>query len=823
MSIDAAIELADGLLYEKTGQHLNDLQCCILRQAWGGKTYSAIAAVAGYSEGHVKDVASQLWRLLSEALGERITKGNYRSRLRYWLQRAKHRVEQKMVSAAEKFASVADPLAESSPAVLNLHFVGRADAIAALDRLVAQGHRVIVIQGEGGVGKTTLAQHYLRTHQFDRQLELLMAKETANITAIERIVEEWLRQDFNEEPGRDFGVTLERLKRQLRQQRVGILIDNLEPALDAQGQLVAPHRRYVELLRLLADAQGRSMTLVTSRDRLCEPGIKVYHYRLPGLTLASWHQFFSAQAVSLTEPALQSLHQAYSGNAKAMEILCGTVQSDFEGDLATYWQVNQTDLLVETDLKNLVVNQINRIQQLDSCAYQLLCRLSCYRYQALPKLPIEAVLAMLWDVAAAQQRQIITSLRNRSLLETSQGKYWLHPVVRAVAIARLRLSDDWEPANQAAAQYWTQSITQIITLPDALQALEAYYHHLNIQAVEAAAEVLLKSRNNQWHQFLPLASSLYRMGLLQPVIAAITQVLSALEAEASGWPKRSELLNLLGDVYWITGRIEAAIVCQEQVMTSTEIALGQDGPADSVERYYLKMLNVDSRLSIGLYKVDLGELNAAKAQLAQVIALAEGTPHAAWAEKAAVALALVDAKLGHDEQARATADRLYSSFVSSAAPEQSGRFAYFILLLGQTYSHLGERAIAFALYQKAIAFADAGHYLQVKAKALTGLAICYRQQGALSEALAYHQQSIELLEAIGATCDLAEAYYECALTQQASSPQQAATAQQRAVALFTQINAPHRIQQVSGESIPILGLASLAAAHDHPACESVPD
>ena len=82
MGIDnTALEYADQLLYERTGRHLSDLQSCIIQQSWQGQTYRQVAAIAGYSEGHIKDVASQLWRLLSEALGERITKGNLRSRL----------------------------------------------------------------------------------------------------------------------------------------------------------------------------------------------------------------------------------------------------------------------------------------------------------------------------------------------------------------------------------------------------------------------------------------------------------------------------------------------------------------------------------------------------------------------------------------------------------------------------------------------------------------------------------------------------------------------------------------------------------------------
>ena len=81
MGIEAATEYADQLLYERTGRHLSDLQSCIIQQSWQGRTYGQVATAAGFSEGHIKDVASQLWKLLSEALGERITKGNLRSRL----------------------------------------------------------------------------------------------------------------------------------------------------------------------------------------------------------------------------------------------------------------------------------------------------------------------------------------------------------------------------------------------------------------------------------------------------------------------------------------------------------------------------------------------------------------------------------------------------------------------------------------------------------------------------------------------------------------------------------------------------------------------
>jgi hypothetical protein len=55
---------------------LDSIQEFVLSQSWQGKTYSEIAKASGYGSDYIKEVGSELWQELSEALGEKVTKKN---------------------------------------------------------------------------------------------------------------------------------------------------------------------------------------------------------------------------------------------------------------------------------------------------------------------------------------------------------------------------------------------------------------------------------------------------------------------------------------------------------------------------------------------------------------------------------------------------------------------------------------------------------------------------------------------------------------------------------------------------------------------------
>jgi tetratricopeptide (TPR) repeat protein len=770
MNIDTAINWLDRALAIETGTHLNDLQIFIVRQVYLSRKYVEIAADYHCTEGHVKDTAAALWQVLTQLFGERVTKTNLKSILQRHLNAP---------SSAPK-------------TIINRQFIGREGAIASLDELIHQGQRTIAIVGEGGIGKTTLAQQYLKTAGCELILELVMAKETAQITPAAIVVEEWLRQDLHSEPGREFGVSLLRLKRQLSTRKIGILIDNLEPALNRYGQIVFARRDYLELLRVLTDRQLLGITLITSRDRLCEIDLNLSHYRLSGLDLQTWQTYFSYRQIDATASELAPLHHRYGGNAKAMEIIAGNIQADFESSITIYLRSDRNLQSVEIGLKQLIGNQFDRLATLDPDAYKLLCRAGCYRYQDLSRVNVDALLCLLWEIEPSRRIKVLSALNNRSLIESHCGQYWLHPAIRAEAIVRLQHTKDWQKSHRVAANYWTESVTKIIDVQTAIVALEAYYHYLEIDDFARAAKVLLQPRHNQWMQFLPLASSLYRLGSIQPILIAIEQVVFALPPDRD----LAELQNILGDLYWIIGQVHQAIVTQQWTFDYTTSALSTIDRSDrSHHTHCLQILHIDSLLSIGLYRIDLWELARASELFQSVIKLAQNTSGDRWVKKATICLALVQSELNHGDRAR----QLLSEVSPLTARQKlTGSSAFFLQIIGQTYTNLGEYDLARSIYQQTLTFCETGNYLQIQGRTLTGLAQVDRLQGNLQAAQTQHLQAIEILDRLGAKCDLAAAYYQAGLTWQRAGDltQSQIYWERHARKLFTEIAAPQQLAKL---------------------------
>jgi predicted DNA-binding protein (UPF0278 family) len=87
MNIEALLQAADQAAYGHTGRYLTDTQKAILRGSLQGERYRDTSIGIQKSEETLKNEASRLWRLLSEALGEKVTKANFREAIYRQFQR----------------------------------------------------------------------------------------------------------------------------------------------------------------------------------------------------------------------------------------------------------------------------------------------------------------------------------------------------------------------------------------------------------------------------------------------------------------------------------------------------------------------------------------------------------------------------------------------------------------------------------------------------------------------------------------------------------------------------------------------------------------
>ncbi|MBD2175323.1 ATP-binding protein [Pseudanabaena sp. FACHB-1998] len=484
------------------------------------------------------------------------------------------------------------PILDRTQELTPLEFIGRDRDLTNLTNLRKQ-YKLVLVKSGAGVGKSTLAREFLQTN-FKKVIRIEMGLESGNVTPAEEKVSQILRKDFDEEPSRDFGINLGILGEKLadRANPIGVLIDNLEPALDENYRFREKLRGYDALLAVLGDRDVFSFTLITSRRSLIATRAKVHEYSLEGLDITAWRQYFHDYENGADSDALVQMRDAYNGNAKVMDILHGAIKNRFDGNIGAYWSRYKDALLADSELETLISVEMDWLRDNQPDAYKLLCRMGCYRYQDVKTVPFEGLICLLWDVPESRRACVVDYLIKSSLIEV-KGEYYLHPAVRECAKLRLiKNKIDWETTNRKAAQFFMHKIARITTVEDAVLGFEVIHHYFEVNDYELSASVIFELKDNDEDEFANFGFACWRLGFSQQIILVISKILEH-ENMINNIYFRAGLYRILGYAQNQLGNIHEAMKFHE---LSGELSKNyfKDIPFERTNPYHFSMFNMRS-------------------------------------------------------------------------------------------------------------------------------------------------------------------------------------------------------------------------------------
>jgi hypothetical protein len=464
ITADEAIAIVDAALPHK---RLNNIQEQLFRQTWEGRTYSEIAETCGYDSSYIRDVGYRLWKTLSDAFGERVTKHNLQVVVRTYgnkllnLQINGANFSGRQPHIAHNFsegiceggsqAIAAHHLPNENTNQANVIKFKRCDWGSAIDTSIFYGRteemalvknwvtgdrcRLLGVFGIGGIGKTAFATKL--AEQVQEDFELVVWRSLRNAPSVEGLIAELISFLTNQAIAalpQDFDSLLNMLIQALKQSRSLIVLDNGESILRSgatNGQYNAGYEGYGELLRQVGQVRHQSCMILTSREMPSEVlppdsnDTMVRSLQLSGLQEEARQMFRHELAIA---PETTQLIDFYRGNPLALTVVSRSIYSMFDGDVQTFLE-QETNVF--GDIRHLIDQQYSRLSDLEQkVMYWLAIEREAINTDNLR----QDIVPM---VSKTQILESVSSLRWRSLIEKQSHGYTQQPVVMEYMTERL--------------------------------------------------------------------------------------------------------------------------------------------------------------------------------------------------------------------------------------------------------------------------------------------------------------------------------------------------------------------------------------------------
>jgi WD40 repeat protein len=412
MTGQEALTIIDHLLAQNQQTTLKDIQSAVILQVWERSSYQKIGEELGYDADYIKQIAAQLWQLLSGILGTKVAKSNFQAILQRY-QRSLNKTNW-------------------GEAIDVSYFYGRQNCLQTLQNWIIDGHcRVVGILGWGGIGKTALSVKIAQ--QLESQFEYVVWRSLRHAPTPSNLLNEILPILTGSEVPES---SITSLMEQLRQKRCLLVFDNIESILQPghqNGCFLAGYEEYGQLFERVSDESHQSCLVITSREKpngmtLREGNnLPVRSLQLNGLPVTAAQYILVDKGIAASLLDQEKLINYVDGNPLALKLIATTIQNLFNGDIQGFLAQGTA---VFGNLWNLLDQQFERLSTLQQ---QIMYWLAINR-ESVPPNRLQAELCPASTLL--QLLESLETLRDRSLLETTERGLTQQPVIMEYVIER---------------------------------------------------------------------------------------------------------------------------------------------------------------------------------------------------------------------------------------------------------------------------------------------------------------------------------------------------------------------------------------------------